>query len=104
MATVTPKTVVILGEEFAGIRLAKELSRLTTNDRTIDIDLVNQENCFDFQPMLPVKIPLSHQSDSLNRINGSLSRYFMKHALSRMPFLIIFQVERGNMKFFLKIL
>ena len=60
MATVTPKTVVILGEEFASSSLAKELSRLTTNDRTLDIDLVNQENCFAFQPMLPVKIPLSH--------------------------------------------
>jgi hypothetical protein len=91
MATVTPKTVVILGEEFAGIRLAKELSRLTTNDRTLDIDLVNQENCFAFQPMLPVKIPLSHQFEFPNRINGSLSRYFMKHALSRVPFLKIFK-------------
>ena len=59
MASVTPKTVVILGEGFAGIRLAKELSRLTTNDRTLDIDLVNQENCFAFQPMLPVKISFS---------------------------------------------
>jgi NADH dehydrogenase len=53
MTTVAAKTVVILGAGFAGISLAKELSRLTKKDRTLDVHLVNQENYFVFQPMLP---------------------------------------------------
>ena len=53
MATSAAKTVVILGAGFAGISLAKELSRLTKNDWTLGVHLVNQENYFVFQPMLP---------------------------------------------------
>jgi len=47
------KNIVILGAGFAGISLAKELGRLTKNDLAVDIHLVNQENYFVFQPMLP---------------------------------------------------
>jgi NADH dehydrogenase len=54
MANVVAKTaVVILGGGFAGISLAKELAKLTKKDPAIEIHLVNQENYFVFQPMLP---------------------------------------------------
>jgi len=53
MATSAAKTVAILGAGFAGVSLAKELSRLTPNDWTLGVHLVNQENYFVFQPMLP---------------------------------------------------
>lgn len=53
MANLTAKTVVILGAGFAGISLAKELSRLTKNNWTFSIHVINQENYFVFQPMLP---------------------------------------------------
>ena len=53
MATVEAKTVVILGARFAGISLAREFARLTKKDPAIEIHLVNQENYFVFQPMLP---------------------------------------------------
>ena len=53
MATGTTTTVLILGAGFGGISLARELARLTQTDRCLDIHLVNQENYFVFQPMLP---------------------------------------------------
>lgn len=53
MATTEAKRVVILGAGFAGISLARELARLTKKDPAIQIHLVNQENYFVFQPMLP---------------------------------------------------
>lgn len=53
MVETKTKKVVILGAGFAGISLAKELSRLTKNDQAVEVHLVNQENYFVFQPMLP---------------------------------------------------
>ena len=53
MDTFVAKTVLILGAGFAGISLAKELSRLTKKNRMLDVHLINQENYFVFQPMLP---------------------------------------------------
>ncbi len=53
MAQDVTHSIVILGAGFAGISLAKELSRLMPTDRSFHIHLVNQENYFLFQPMLP---------------------------------------------------
>ena len=53
MATAETKNIVILGAGFAGISLARELGRLTKKTPSIQVHLVNQENYFVFQPMLP---------------------------------------------------
>lgn len=51
--SVTPMRVVILGGGFAGISAALELGRLTRADQTVEVHLVNNENYFVFQPLLP---------------------------------------------------
>jgi NADH dehydrogenase len=43
--------VVIVGGGFAGVYLAKELEKLNRGD--FEVDLINDENYFVFQPMLP---------------------------------------------------
>ncbi len=48
-----PKRIVILGGGFAGISAATELGRLTKGDPTVEVHLVNNENYFVFQPLLP---------------------------------------------------
>jgi NADH dehydrogenase len=53
MGAVEPKKIVILGGGFAGISTAMELGRLMKKDETIHVHLVNQENYFVFQPLLP---------------------------------------------------
>jgi NADH dehydrogenase len=53
MERAEPKKVVILGAGFAGISLARELGRLIKKNLDIQVHLVNQENYFVFQPMLP---------------------------------------------------
>ncbi len=53
MATTETKHIVILGAGFAGISLARELGRLIKKTPSVHIHLVNQENYFVFQPMLP---------------------------------------------------
>lgn len=52
---VEPNTVriVILGGGFAGVAAAKELQRLTRGDQSIAVHLVNEENYFVFQPLIP---------------------------------------------------
>jgi len=45
--------IVILGGGFAGVATAKELQRLTRGDQSIEVHLVNEENYFVFQPLLP---------------------------------------------------
>ena len=45
--------IVILGGGFAGVATAKELQRLTRGDESIVVHLVNDENYFVFQPLLP---------------------------------------------------
>ncbi len=45
--------IVILGGGFAGISAATELERLVKDDPSIEIHLVNNENYFVFQPLLP---------------------------------------------------
>ena len=45
--------VVILGGGFAGISAARELGRLARNDPSIEVHLINDENFFVFQPLLP---------------------------------------------------
>ena len=53
MATTETKHIVILGAGFAGISLARELGRFIKKNPDIQVHLVNQENYFVFQPMLP---------------------------------------------------
>jgi NADH dehydrogenase len=53
MTTPEKLNIVILGAGFAGISLARELGRLTKKNPAIQVHLVNQENYFVFQPMLP---------------------------------------------------
>ena len=45
--------VVILGGGFAGISAARELGRLARKDPSIEVHLINDENFFVFQPLLP---------------------------------------------------
>ena len=44
--------IVILGGGFGGVATAKELERLTRDDESIEVHLVNDENYFVFQPLL----------------------------------------------------
>jgi NADH dehydrogenase len=48
-----PKRIVILGGGFAGISTARELGRLAKHTPSIEVHLLNNENYFVFQPMLP---------------------------------------------------
>lgn len=48
-----PTRIVILGGGFAGISAAMELERATRNHPSIEVHLVNNENYFVFQPLLP---------------------------------------------------
>ncbi len=48
-----PIRIVILGGGFAGISTARELGRLAKHTPSIEIHLLNNENYFVFQPMLP---------------------------------------------------
>jgi NADH dehydrogenase len=45
--------IVILGGGFAGITTARQLGRVTRRNPAIDVHLVNNENYFVFQPLLP---------------------------------------------------
>lgn len=45
--------ILILGGGFGGLHAAKNLERLARRDNDIEIALVNSENYFVFQPMLP---------------------------------------------------
>jgi len=49
----SPTQVVILGGGFGGISTAKELGRFRKKDPPLDVHLVNNENYFVFQPLLP---------------------------------------------------
>ncbi len=53
MPTQHPVRIVILGGGFAGISAATELGRKTKGDPSIEVHLVNNENYFVFQPLLP---------------------------------------------------
>lgn len=48
-----PTRIVILGGGFAGISVARELGRLVGKDPAIEVHLINHENFFVFQPLLP---------------------------------------------------
>ena len=45
--------IVILGAGFAGIAAARQLGRVARRNPAIEVHLVNQENYFVFQPLLP---------------------------------------------------
>ena len=53
MGNSQPTRIVILGGGFAGISAARELGRLAGNDPSIEVHLINDENFFVFQPLLP---------------------------------------------------
>ena len=53
-----PSQILILGGGFAGISAALELSRKQARGE-IDVHLVNNENYFVFQPLLPEVISCS---------------------------------------------
>ncbi len=48
-----PVRIVILGGGFAGISVAREAQKLAGKDGAIEVHLVNEENYFLFQPLLP---------------------------------------------------
>ncbi len=47
------KSIVILGGGFGGVYTAMELGKLLKREPDVDITLINRENYFVFQPMLP---------------------------------------------------
>lgn len=47
------KSVVILGGGFGGVYTAMQLGRLLKRESNVEITLINRENYFVFQPMLP---------------------------------------------------
>ena len=47
------KSIVILGGGFGGVYTAMQLGRLLKREQDVDITLINRENYFVFQPMLP---------------------------------------------------
>src|SRR6266487_917892 len=51
--------IVILGGGFAGISLLKELERLTSRHDDVELHLVNNENYFVFQPLIPEVVSCS---------------------------------------------
>lgn len=53
MNTTTRKRIVILGGGFAGVYTARQLEKLLGRRDDFEIVLVNKENYFVFQPMLP---------------------------------------------------
>lgn len=53
MRSSTPVRVVILGGGFAGISAARELTRRRGPETPVEVHLVNRENYFVFQPLLP---------------------------------------------------
>ena len=59
MSSPKPVRVVILGGGFAGISAARELSRLAKQDTSLEVHLVNNENYFVFQPLLPEVVSCS---------------------------------------------
>jgi NADH:ubiquinone reductase (H+-translocating) len=54
-----PIRVVILGGGFGGIATAKELARLMRGDPVVEVHLVNNENYFVFQPLIPEVVSCS---------------------------------------------
>lgn len=59
MSSPKPVRVVILGGGFAGIGAARELTRLGRQDISLEVHLVNNENYFVFQPLLPEVVSCS---------------------------------------------
>jgi NADH dehydrogenase len=47
------KSIVILGGGFGGVYTAMQLGRLLKREPDVEITLINRENYFVFQPMLP---------------------------------------------------
>ena len=48
-----PTRVVILGGGFAGVYAAKYLTALLGGRTDVQVELLSEENCFVFQPLLP---------------------------------------------------
>ncbi len=69
------RRILILGGGFAGIYTARTLERLLPRDNSYEIALVNRENYFVFQPLLP-EIVSGHVSilDTVSSIRSLLRR------------------------------
>ena len=76
------KRVVILGGGFGGVYTAKHLEKKLGRSDDFDILLVNKENYFVFQPMLPEVISGSiGLLDTVSPITSQLRRLANRKAL-----------------------
>ena len=69
--------VVILGGGFGGLEVARHLDRLFRNDEDVEITLVNRDNYFLFNPMLP---EVAGSAIEAKHVVSSLRAFFRKVA------------------------
>ena len=76
------KKVLVIGGGFGGVFAAKELERLGRD--TFDIELINNNNYFVFQPLLPEVAAASiHSSDAVVPLRLLLRRTQVRQADGR---------------------
>ncbi len=75
MDSFRPTRIVILGGGFGGLEVARHLDRLFRHDDDVEITLVNRDNYFLFNPMLP---EVAGSSIEAKHVVSPLRRFFRK--------------------------